>query len=225
MGVKKARKSQDSLVFTEHKSKEFLKKYAEIPRNLLLEPKDVKRIILEKKFTFNFAFPFFLKISSDYLLHKTEENAVKMVYNEMDFFKTISEMDKKLVKFKARGILVEEFVKGQEIILGIKKDKTFGHVIGLGIGGVFAEAVKDISFRVCPIGSEDFDSMLNDLKMKEIISGTRGKKNDVEELKRLVIEISKIPDKNPKILELDINPLMINEKGCKIVDARIVFER
>ena len=225
MGAKKARKSQEGIVFTEYQAKEFLKKYAEIPKHLLLDPKEVKKMLLEKKFSLDFAFPFVLKISSDFLIHKTEEGAIKIVYNEIEFFRTLIDFDKKIIKYKARGILVEEFVKGQEIIIGIKKDKTFGHVIGLGIGGIFTEAIKDISFRACPLISEDFYSMLDDLKLKEIILGIRGKKNNIESLKETLIEISKIPEKHPEISELDINPLILNEKDCKIVDARIVFEQ
>jgi len=223
MSVKTAKKSQNDLVFTEYKAKEFLKKYAETPKNLLLDQKEVKKLLISKKFTLNFNFPVVLKISSDFLIHKTDEGAVKTVYNEQDFFKTLVDFEKKITKFKARGVIVEEFVSGQELIVGIKKDNTFGHVIGLGIGGIFTETIKDISFRACPINSDDFDSMLNDLKFKSLVLGTRGKKNDIETLKKLVIEISKIPEKNPKILELDINPLILNEKYCKLVDARIVF--
>jgi hypothetical protein len=227
MGVKKAKKSQgtENIVFTEFKAKDFLKKYAEVPRGIIIEEKEVKKMLLEKKFNLNFSFPVVLKISSDYIIHKTEENAVKIVYTEQDFFKTLNEFEKKITKFKARGILVEEFVKGQELIVGIKKDRTFGHVICLGLGGIFVETVKDISFRACPLNSEDFDSMLNNLKMKNLIIGIRGKKNNVEELKKTVIEISKIPLKYPSILELDANPVIINEEECKIADARIVFEK
>jgi hypothetical protein len=169
--------------------------------------------------------PVVLKISSDFIVHKTEENAVKMVCHEIDFFKTLADFEKRLSKYKARGVIVEEYVKGQELIIGIKKDKTFGHVIGLGLGGIFTETIRDISFRACPICSDEFNSMVSDLKFKNLISGTRGKKNDVEELKKIVIEISKIPDKYPKILELDINPIILNEHYCKLVDARIVFEK
>jgi hypothetical protein len=224
MGVKRAGKSQPNLVFTEFKAKEFLKKYGEVPKGVIISVIDIKKMLLEKKFTLNFAFPVVLKISSDILVHKTEENAVKVVYNEADFFRTLNEMSKKLVKLKARGVLVEEFVKGQEIIIGIKKDKTFGHVIGLGIGGVFTEFVRDISFRVCPLDEKDFYSMLDDLKMKDIIMGIRGKKNNIELLKDMVLELSKIPEKNSNISELDINPVILNEKECKIADARIVFD-
>ncbi len=225
MGAKTAKKSQKGLIFTEYKAKEFLQKYAETHKALLLNQKEVKKLLLEKRFSLNFTFPLVLKISSDILIHKTEENAVKIVYNEQDFFKTLTDFDKKIIKYKARGIIVEEFVSGREILLGIKKDKTFGHVIGMGLGGIFTEIVKDISFRACPIESEDFDSMLNDLKFKSLILGIRGKKNNIETLKKLVIEVSKIPLKNPNIEELDINPLILNEKSCKIVDARIIFEK
>ncbi len=228
MGEKKAKKgqtSQENIVFTEYKAKDFLKKYAETSKDLLLDAKEIKKLLLEKKFSLNFSFPLVLKISSDFLIHKTEEDAVRIVYNEMDFFKTLGEFDKKLAKLKARGVIVEEFLKGQELIIGIIKDKTFGHVICLGLGGISVETVKDISFRACPLAPEDFDSMLDDLKMKDMVYGIRGKQNNISLLKKIVMDISQIPLKNPKILELDINPLFLNEKSCKIADARIAFER
>jgi len=213
----------ENLVLTEFKAKEILKKGFSVVKDDLLDEKQIKKILLEKNYSVNF--PVVLKISSDAIVHKTEAGAVKVVYSKEDFLKTLEDFLKKMPKYKARGILLEEFVKGEEIIIGLKKDATFGHVIGFGLGGIFVETVKDISLRACPIEPEDFDSMLEDLKMKDLILGTRGKKNKIEELKKTVIEVSKLPIKNPRLLELDINPLILNEKECKIVDARIVFER
>ncbi len=214
----------ENLVLTEFKAKELLKKGFSVVKDVLFDEKQVKKILSDKNFS-GFNFPVVLKISSDFIVHKTEVGAIKIAYTQEDFFKTLEEFSKKITKFKARGILVEEFVKGQEIIIGLKKDKTFGHVIGLGLGGIFVETIKDISFRACPLESVDFDSMLNDLKMKDLILGIRGKKNNVAELKKTVLEISKLALKNSKLLELDINPLILNEKDCKIVDARIVMEK
>lgn len=222
MAVKK--ESAVNLILTEFKAKELLKKGFPIVKDVLFDEKSIKNMLSEREVS-GFDFPVVLKISSDLIMHKTESGAIKIVYDSEDFFKTLEDFSKKIAKFKARGIIIEEFVKGQEIIIGLKKDSTFGHVIGFGLGGIFVETVKDISFRACPLKPEDFDSMLNDLKMKDLIIGVRGKKNRIEELKKIVIEVSKLPLKNPKLLELDINPLILNEKDCKIVDARIVIEK
>jgi len=126
-------------------------------------------------------------------------------------------------KIKVEEILLQKFVEGVELIVGLKKDPTFGHVIMLGLGGIYVEAIKDVSFRVCPINDKDATEMINDLKAKDVILSER-KKLDVDKLKKVLVRISKIPQKRKDILELDINPLILNEEEAKAVDVRVIFE-
>lgn len=173
-----------------------------------------------------FHFPVVLKIISKDVVHKTELDGVKITKNYGELRTHYTELmrlarDKKL---KLDGILAQEYVKGTEIIAGIKHDATFGHIIMFGIGGTLVELLKDVSFRVCPIDERDAESMISDLKLSKLLQGFRGA-NPVNSalLKTILVKVSKIPLKYKKIEELDINPLIINDKTAKIVDARVVI--
>lgn len=172
-------------------------------------------------------YPVAMKLVSPQAVHKTDIGGVKLdIKNPKEAQEAFDELMRtaKSKKIKPTGILIQEHVKGREFIIGIKKDPTFGHVIMFGAGGVFVESLKDITFRVCPIDDNDAESMLSDLKNKWLISGTRGQKPiNVKLLRQILVKISKLTQKHKKIEELDINPLMVNEKEVKIVDIRIVL--
>ena len=169
-------------------------------------------------------FPLVLKIISEKILHKTEQKAIIKTNKEdleENYNKLLKTCKQKRIKPQ---ILSQEFVKGQEIIIGIKKDPTFNHVLLLGAGGIFVELLKDITFRKCPISEKDAESMINDLKTKELFKGFRNQpKVNLEILKKLLVKVSKLPEKH-KILELDLNPVMINEQEAKIVDVRLILQ-
>ena len=101
---------------------------------------------------------------------------------------------------------------------------TFSHILLFGLGGIYVEILKDISMRACPITIRDAESMINDLKAKDILYGARGNKMNINLLKKLLVKASKIPIKYPNLQELDINPLIMNEKEAIVVDARMVLE-
>ena len=119
--------------------------------------------------------------------------------------------------------MVQKFVEGENLIIGIKKDEVFNHVILFGVGGIFTEIIDDISIRKCPINKHDAKEMIDELRARKIFYGFRGKKLNVELLKRILIKVSEIPNKHKDIEELDINPFILNEKDGKVVDARITF--
>ena len=109
-----------------------------------------------------------------------------------------------------KAILVQEFIKGIELIIGIKKDSSFGHALMFGVGGVMVELLKDVSFRICPITHKDAEEMINDLKAKDLLTGFRDSKPvNLNLLKKCLIKASEIPKKFPNIKELDINPLLM----------------
>jgi len=183
-----------------------------------------------KKQAEKFSYPVVLKLISEKALHKTELGAVKIIHDAVELEKAFSDLEKidKENKLKA-DFLMQEFVEGNEVILGLKYDETFGHVIMLGVGGVLVELLKDVSFRACPITEEDADSMIQDLKVRELLLGYRGKKTNIKLLKEILVNLSKLPEKteknkNGRIEELDINPLIINGKVAKAVDVRVVLE-
>lgn len=168
-------------------------------------------------------FPVVLKVVSGKLIHKSDVNAVRInVYSE-NFFKTFRELKK--IKIEKEGVLVQRFVHGKYILIGLKKDETFGHVIVVGLGGIFAEVIKDVSFRIVPIKEKDALEMIKELKGYEILTGYRGDKVNIDLIVKNILKVSKLAERYKEILELDINPLVVNSKSAKIVDARIVFER
>ncbi len=172
-------------------------------------------------------FPLVLKLVSPDAVHKTELRGVRIIKDASslttEFNDLISTAKKK--RLKIEGILVQEFISGKEVIIGIKKDPSFGHVIMFGLGGIMVELLKDVSFRVCPISEHDAESMIDDLKGKGLLTGFRGEPAvNLNLLKKILVKASYIPVKNTNISELDINPLIINEKDAFVVDSRIVLD-
>ncbi len=171
-------------------------------------------------------FPLFAKLPQ--ILHKTEKKAVRKVCDWNELQQVLKDFDKiaKKEKLRKHEVLVQECVKGVELIAGLKKDATFGHAIMLGLGGIYVEVLKDITFRICPITSKDAAQMIEELKSKKILEGVRGlPKANKQALVDTLVKLSRVPQKYPKISELDINPLMVNEKGAFAVDVRVVMQK
>ena len=172
-------------------------------------------------------YPVVLKLLSSKAIHKTDIGGVRIVNDEQDLQKNFGELltIAKQKKLPLEGILVQEHVSGEEVIIGLKKDPTFGHVIVFGLGGILVEVMKDVAFRVCPINTNDAEAMIQELKSKEVLFGVRGKKAvKLSLLKDLLVRFSKLPEKYPDIAELDINPLIINDREAKVVDVRIIVD-
>lgn len=168
-----------------------------------------------------FGFPIVLKLVSQKAVHKTEAKGVRIAGNEAELRRHYMELGKIAKRLKGK-IMAQEFVKGRELIIGLKKDPVFGHAIMFGIGGTMVELLHDISFRICPITASDAQSMINDLKYKKMLMNFRGEKNvNMKAIINILVKTSKLPLRNKKITELDINPLIANDKAAKIVDARI----
>jgi acetyl-CoA synthetase (ADP-forming) len=121
---------------------------------------------------------------------------------------------------------VEKMAKqGTETIIGAKRDPQFGPVILFGLGGIFVEIFKDVSFRVAPITKEDAMEMITELKAYPILKGIRGRSpSDVEAVAASLLKVSSMVMDLPEIKELDLNPTIVYEKGCRIVDARVIMK-
>jgi acetyl-CoA synthetase (ADP-forming) len=160
-------------------------------------------------------YPQVLKAISPKIIHKTEKGAVK-ICNSVD------EAEKIFPKLKKMGtVLAQKFVEGQYTIIGVKKDPIFGQVIMFGLGGIFVEVMKDISFRVCPITRQDAREMTREIKAYPILAGERGEKLNLKAVEDTLVKVSNLAIKKD-IEELDINPFIINKKEGKAVDIRIV---
>ena len=204
---------------TEPKAEQLLSKYLPVANSKLVKKP-------EEAVKFAKTYPVMLKLISPQALHKTEVKGIRKIECEEKIIKEFNDLlaIAKKKRLQLEGILVQEHVKGVETIIGLKNDPTFGHVILFGIGGVFVELLKDVSFRVCPITTQDAEEMINELKAKELLFGFRGEKPvNLKLLKNALVTASRIPQKHPQIEELDINPFIINDKTGKVADARIIL--
>ncbi len=159
--------------------------------------------------------PYFLKINS--MEHKTDVGGVIKVTNTAELQNAFG----KLKKVSNPPFILQEAVNGDEFIIGLFKDKTFGYVIMFGAGGILTELYKDVSFRKCPITKKEAKEMIKETKISKLFEGFRGKKLNLENTAELLSQISRLPEKI-KFKSIDFNPVIINEKEAKIVDARLI---
>ena len=174
-----------------------------------------------------------LKIVSPDIVHKSDAGGVKLnLETEAEIREAFNEIIQNAKKFKKdadiRGILVTPMVeKGVEVIVGTMIDDQFGPIIMFGLGGIFVELIKDVSFRVLPISRTAAKEMIKEIKSSVLLEGFRGgKKYDKNAIIRLLLAVSEIIEAYPEIREMDLNPVIVHEegKGIDVVDARIMID-
>ncbi len=164
-------------------------------------------------------YPVVLKAVSADIKHKTEAGAVVLDIGSDEEL----ELEAERMRGRLPGVelMVEQMVpKGLEAIVGVVDDATFGRVIMVGLGGTMAELLADTSFRKVPITKRDAEEMVADLEHREIFSGFRGYPDVTDELVRTLVAISDLVEVE-NIVEMDLNPVVLNESGAVIVDAKI----
>jgi len=178
----------------------------------------------------NIGFPIVLKIVSPQVLHKSDAGGVIVGINDEKGIREgyqaiIANIKKNVPTAVIEGILVQEMApKSTEIIIGSTVDPTFGSTIMFGLGGIFVEILKDVSFRLVPITKDDAWEMLDEIKAKKILDGARGMpKADKETIVNTLLAVSKMLTECPEIKELDMNPILVYEKGARAVDARVIL--
>lgn len=166
-------------------------------------------------------FPLVLKVYSKKIIHKSDVGGVKTdIRNEEEARIAYKE----IMSIKdSEGCLVQKFIPGDWFLVGIKKDPTFNHVLVFGTGGIYTEIVKDISLRICPVSLKEIRRMMKETKAYKILEGVRGKKLNAKAVEEVLKKTSDLTKKYPNIKELDINPLVVNEKEAVAVDVRIVL--
>ena len=172
----------------------------------------------------NFGYPVVLKVLSPEVAHKSDSGGVYLNLNSQDGLKDAWEGLEKRFGSSARFLLQEMVGGGVEVIVGGKRDPTFGPVILFGSGGILTEVVEDFSIRICPISREDARQMVEETKGYQILKGYRGKPaSDVESLLDVLLKVSALLVDNPEVSQLDINPLIVKQKGVLAVDSLIVL--
>jgi len=175
-------------------------------------------------------YPVVMKIASPQIIHKSDAGGVKVnLTNDSEIkeaFKIIIANAKKYNKnAEIKGVLIVEMIKGgKELIIGSKLEPGFGPVIMLGMGGIYVEVLKDVTFKLAPVTDKEADDMITSIKTQKILQGVRGEKpSDVSKLSECIQRLSQLVTDFTEIKELDMNPVLVMEKGkgCKILDVRI----
>ena len=178
-------------------------------------------------------FPVVMKVMSEEIVHKFDVGGVELNINskneaESAFQKITSNVKEKMPGAVVKGIQVSQQIPaGFEVILGIKKDASFGPVIMFGAGGIFVEVFKDVSFRISPVSKNIALELIHETKASKLLTGARGKMPaDIDALADSIVKLSRLAVECPEIQELDINPLIVLDegKGCFVADANIILE-
>jgi acetyl coenzyme A synthetase (ADP forming)-like protein len=175
-------------------------------------------------------YPVVMKISSPHILHKTDVGGVKLnLNNEKAVYNAFIEITTNVKRFMPdafiEGVMVYEMVTGgKEVILGVSFDRTFGHMIMFGLGGIYVEVLKDVSFRIVPVTEEEAFDMINEIKGSRILDGVRGEKPyDKKDIANRLRSLSRLVEDFPIIKEVDINPYLVMNNGGIGLDARIII--
>ncbi len=176
-------------------------------------------------------FPVVLKIISPDILHKSDAGGVAVNLKSKEevkaaYARIIENAKKYKADAKILGVLVEEMAKqATEVIIGAVKDPQFGPTLMFGLGGIFVEVLKDVTFRVAPISEAEAAEMIVEVKAFPLLNGYRNTPAvDVKALVCLLVNVSKLVMEHQEIKELDLNPVMAYPEGAKTVDARIILE-
>lgn len=177
-------------------------------------------------------YPVVMKIISPDILHKSDIGGVQVgLRNERQVRMAYEEIRNRAVRYMPDadiwGVAIQEMVPvGKEIILGVTKDPTFGHLLMFGLGGIYVEVLKDVVFRVAPLNRAEAEEMVREIHSFPLLAGARGEKpSDVDSIVECILRVSQMVTDFPQIVELDINPLFVYEdgQGSMAVDARIVI--
>jgi 4-hydroxybutyryl-CoA synthetase (ADP-forming) len=178
----------------------------------------------------NIGYPLVMKIVSPQIIHKSDAGGVKIgISNEQEVRKGYNDIIENIRKYNKdaliKGVLIQEMVRsGKETIIGAKRDPLFGPLLMFGLGGIYVEVLKDVTFRIAPITEGDAAEMIESIKSIKLLKGARGEKpSDLRALRENLQRLSQLVTDFPEIEEFDMNPLLVFEEGVgtRAVDVRI----
>jgi acetyltransferase len=182
------------------------------------------------EFSKKIGFPLVLKIASIDILHKSDVGGIKTnIKNEKElenaYFQIIHGIERFMPEASIEGVTVQKQVSFKtEIIIGVNRDPQFGPLLMFGLGGIYVEILKDVSFRVAPITRREAYEMVREVNTYPLLQGVRGQAgSDVDSIVENLLRLSQLVTDHPQIFEMDINPLIVGEagQGSFAVDARI----
>ncbi|MCD6278097.1 MAG: acetate--CoA ligase family protein, partial [Desulfurococcales archaeon] len=180
-------------------------------------------------------FPAVAKVVSPDISHKSDVGGVILnIKNSEEAVKAYRQIMENVRKYVPRarvaGVLYQKMAEPGyvEVIVGATRDPTFGPVIMFGIGGIFVEILKDVSFRVAPLEPKDAEEMIREIKTYKILEGYRGMPpRDIEAVKDILMRVSKLMLEVGEVQDIDLNPIMLYEKGrgAVAVDVRVILKK
>ncbi len=222
--------SQGRKSLVEYEAKQVLKAYG-LP---LPEEKLAKTVDEAIKYANEIGYPIVMKLMSPQILHKSDAKVVMLnIKNDEELKQKWEEIHENARKYKADaeilGVLIAPMLKpGREIIIGVTEDPQFGHALMFGLGGIFVEILKDVTFRIIPIEEKDAWAMIKSIKGYPILAGARGEAPaDMKAIVDMMLKVSQlINDLKDYIKEMDLNPVFVypEGEGAVIVDARIILK-
>lgn len=172
-------------------------------------------------------YPLVIKGCAPEIIHKTEEGLIITdIRSEEEAYSAFDRVYEKIKDTGKGAVLVQEMVDGKrELMVGMIRDEQFGVSVMFGLGGIFTEILKDVSFRVAPLSKADAFYMLKEIRANKILNSVRGMPAvNLDKLAELIVNVGKLGLENKEIKELDINPIIISGENPVVVDALIVLK-
>jgi len=178
-------------------------------------------------------YPVVMKIVSPDILHKSDVGGVKVGITEksqvaISFEDLISNAKRFMPEALILGVTVEEMIApGKEVVLGSSRDPSFGPLLMFGLGGIYVEVLKDVSFRIAPLTFNEAELMIKEIRSYPILKGVRGEEpSDLIAVRESLLRLSQLVTDFSEILEIDINPLMVLPagKGAVVIDSRLTIK-
>ena len=220
------RAKQEGRSLLEHEAKAIVESY-DIPVTKVRVTHSIDEAIRAAE---EIGYPVVLKIVSPDIIHKSDVGGVIVNIKDSEgvkeaYERILTNVKQKMPDAKVVGILVQEFApQGLEVIIGLIRDPQFGPTVMFGLGGVFVEIFKDVSFRIAPLTEQDAEDMINEIRAKPLLYGYRGSEPvDVDAIKDALIKTGRMGLEIEEIAEMDLNPTMVYPNGIKVVDARIIL--
>lgn len=201
----------------EHEAKDLLEKYSIPTAKCYFCESENDALIAAKRI----GFPVVMKVASRKIIHKSDVGGVRLNIKSEDEVRTA--FNELMSVEGAEGVNVQQMLKpGIEVIVGVAENEQFGSFAIFGLGGIFTEIIKDVSIRLLPLSRKDAEEMVKEINGYKILEGYRGKRGDLNALVELLLKLNELVEKE-NIVEMDLNPIFVYEKGFCVADARIVI--
>jgi acetyltransferase len=222
-------RAEGRLSLGDAESREIMEAYGlRIPRSTLA--KNAEEAVAAAE---SIGYPVVMKIASPDILHKSDIGGVRLNVRDADqvrdfFDLLVYRAQRYMADARIWGVLVQEMVStGKEIIIGVNRDPQFGPLLMFGLGGIYVEVLKDVTFRVAPVSRQEAEQMLSEIQSHHLLRGVRGEKPaDLKAIVDTILRVSQLVTDFPEIVEMDINPLTVYQegRGAVAVDMRFVLK-